>query len=163
MFNSKFGSSKNLGAGACAESVECMLSKWYDVQPGEVPGKSQSSRSFRITPGVTQGCVLRPHKSTAMLQWAMKSWSHAAPLKGFNIRDGQPAMLDLRFADEILVFATSYAEIVSFLHDLITVLSQVGLMLDARGTVVLTNENNYHRIYSCHLGKGIAITPLENG
>ena len=52
----------------------------------------------------------------------------------------RPALLDLRFADDILLFAKSYAETVSFLHDLVTALSQVGLILNASKTVVLTNE-----------------------
>ena len=61
-------------------------------------------------------------------------------LKGFDLGDGQPALLDLRFADDILLFAKSNAEAVSLLHDLATVLSQVGMTLNASKTVVLTNE-----------------------
>ena len=67
-------------------------------------------------------------------------WKRDVPLKGFDLGDGQPALLDLRFADDILLFGKSYAETVSLLHDLATVLSQVGWTVNASKTVVLTNE-----------------------
>ena len=70
----------------------------------------------------------------------MKNWRRDPSLKGFDLGDGQPALLDLRFADDILLFAKSYAETVSLLHDLVNALSQVGLILNANKTVVLTNE-----------------------
>ena len=66
----------------------------------------------------------------------MKNWRRDASLKGFDLKEGQPALLDLRFADDILLFAKSYAETVSLLH----ALSQVVLILSANNTVVLTNE-----------------------
>ena len=87
-----------------------------------------------------QGCVLSPCLFSAMLRWVMTSWRRDASLKGFDLGDGQPALLDLRFADDILLFAKSYAETVSLLHDLVSVLSQVGLILNVNNTVVLTNE-----------------------
>ena len=52
----------------------------------------------------------------------MKGWRRDAPLKGFDLGDGQP--VDLLFADDILLFAKSYAETVSLLHDLATALSR---------------------------------------
>ena len=61
----------------------------------------------------------------------MKGCRRDAPFKGFDLGDSQPALLDLRFADDILLFGKSYAEAVSLLHDLATVLSQVGLILNA--------------------------------
>ena len=60
-------------------------------------------------------------------------------MKGFDLADGQPALLDLRFADDILLFAKSYVQIVSLLHDLVTVLPQVGLTRNANRMVVPTN------------------------
>ena len=89
-------------------------------------GKWGSTRNFPITSGVRQGCVLSPRLFSAVLQWAMKSWRRDASLKGFDLGDGQPALLDLRFADDIILFAKSSAESVSLLHDLVTALSQVG-------------------------------------
>ena len=70
----------------------------------------------------------------------MKARKRDAPSKGFDLGDGEPALLDLRFANEILSFAKSYAETVSLLHDLVIVLSQVGLIRNANNTAVLTGE-----------------------
>ena len=100
-------------------------------------GKWGCSRNFPITSG--EG-VLSPRLFSAMLQWAMKGWRHDACLKGFALRDGQPALLDLRFADDILLFAQSYAETGSPLQDLATVLWQVGLILNASKTLVPTSQ-----------------------
>ena len=120
-----------------------MRSKLYEGQSGEVRGKWESSRNFPILSGVRQGCVLSPRLFSAVLQWAMKTWGRDASLKGFNLGDGQPALLDLRFADDILLFAKSYAETVLLLHDLVTALSQAGLILNAIKTVILTNDSQF--------------------
>ena len=126
-------------------------------------GKWGSSRNFPITSGVRQGCVLSPRLFSAVLQWAMKGWRRDVPLKGFDLGDGQPALLDLRFADDILLFAKSYAEAVSLLHDLATVLSQVGLTLNASNTVVLTNEAQPPLHLQLPSGERIVILEHDSG
>jgi len=93
----------------------------------------------------------------------MKGWRRDAPLKGFELVDGQPALLDLRFADDILLFAKSYAETVSLLHYLVTVLSQVGLILNASKTVVLTNEAQPPQHLQLPSGETIAILEHNSG
>ena len=90
--------------------------------------------------GVKQGCVPSPPVFSAVLQWVMKARKRDAPSKGFDLGDGEPALLDLRFANEILSFAKSFDETVSLLHDLVTVLSQVGLIRNATNTAGLTEE-----------------------
>ena len=109
-----------LRAHGISDHMIWMLSKLHEGQSGEVRCKWGSSRNFPITSGVRQGCVLSPRIFSAVLQWAMKGWKRDVPLKGFDFGDGQPALLDLRFADDILLFAKSYAEAVSLLHDLAT-------------------------------------------
>ena len=140
-----------------------MLSKLYENQSGDVRTKWRSSRNFPITSGVRQGCVLSPRLFSAVLQWAMKGWRRDAHLKGFDLGDGQLALLDLRFADDILFFAKSYAETVSLLHDLTTVLSQVGLILNASKTVVLTNEAQPPEHLQLPSGERIAILEHDCG
>lgn len=115
-------------------SHDIRASKLYESQSGKVRRKSESGRNFSITSGVRQGCGLSPRLFSAVPHWAMIGWS------GFHPGDGQLALLDLRFANDILSFVRSYADTVSLLHDLVTVVSQVGLILNANKTVVLTNE-----------------------
>ena len=96
----------------------------------------------------------------------MKGWRRDAHLKGFDLGDGQLALLDLRFADDILFFANSYAETVSLLHDLttvLTVLSQVGLILNASKTLVLTNEAQPPEHLQLPSGERIAILEHDCG
>ena len=139
------------------------LSKLYEGQSGEVRGKWESSRNFPITSGVRHGCVLSPRLFSAVLQWAMKNWRRDASSKGFDLGDGQPALLDLRFADDILLFAKSHAETVLLLHDLVTALSQVGLILNATKTVVLTNEAQPPQNFQLPSGEKIAILEHNSG
>ena len=87
-------------------------------------------------------------------------------MKRFDLGDGQPALLDPRFADDILLFAKSYAEAVSLLHDLATALSQVGLTLNASKTVVLTNEAQPPQHLQLPSGGGLLfwnMTLVKNG
>ena len=63
-----------------------------------------------------------------------------ALLGGFDLRDGQPALPDFRFADDIVPFEKSFAETASLFPDLVAVLSQVRLIHNASNRVVLTNE-----------------------
>ena len=152
-----------LRAQGISDHMIWMPSKLYEDQSGEVRTKWGSSRNFRITSGVRQGCVLSPRLFSAVLQWAMKGWRRDAHLKGFDLGDGQLALLDLRFADDILLFAKSYAETVSLLHDLTTVLSQVGLILNASKTVVLTNEAQPPEHLQLPSGEMIAILEHDCG
>ena len=152
-----------LRAQGISDHMIWMLSKLYEGQSGEVQGKWGSSRNFPIASGVRQKCVLSPRLFSAVLQWAMKNWRRDASLKGFDLGDGEPALLDLRFADDILLFAKSYVEAVSLLHDLVTALSQVGLILNATKTVVLTNEAQPPQHLQLPSGERIAILEHNSG
>ena len=82
-------------------------------QSREVRGESGSSRNFPMMSGVRQGCVLSPRLLSTVMQWAMEGWRRDAPMKGFDLWDGEPALLDLPFAGDNFVFPKSYAETVS--------------------------------------------------
>ena len=64
---------------------------------------------------------------------AMASWRAENPCGGFDFGDVRRALLDLRFADDILLFAESSSELASLLdsHSLILSFSRVGLQLNA--------------------------------
>ena len=123
-------------------------------------GESGSSRNFPMTSGVRQGCVLSPRLLSTVMQWAMEGWRRDAPMKGFDVWDGEPALLDLPFAGDNLVFAKSYAETVSLLHDLVTVLLQVDLILNVGNTVV--DKRNAQPPQHLQLPSGEEIPILEH-
>ena len=118
-----------------------MISKLYDGQFGEVIGSSGRSRKFNITGGVRQGCVMSPRLFCAVLQFAMRKWRLKVGDLGFDLLDGMPHLIDLRFADDILLFARSALEVGKLLDSLVAELSEVGLVLNADKTVVLTTQS----------------------
>ena len=70
----------------------------------------------------------------------MRKWRHAVGQAGIDLMDGGPNLLDLRFADDIIIFARSRHELGQLVDSLTIHLEQVGLLLNADKTVVLTNE-----------------------
>ena len=109
-------------------------------QHGEIVGDFGRSDEFPITGGVRQGCVLSPRLFCAVLEFAMRKWRHAVGQAGIDLMDGGPNLFDLRFADDILIFARSRHELGQLIDSLMIHLEQVGLLLNAEKTVVLTNE-----------------------
>ena len=67
------------------EHLVWLLENAYDEQFGEVMGEWGKSRSFSITGGVRQGCVLSPRLFSAVLEWALSQWKteigNASPLE----------------------------------------------------------------------------------
>ena len=95
-----------------------LLQHIYDQQIGEVVGEWGRSRNFAITAGVKQGCVLSPRLFSATLEWALRSWKNASQGAGIDLGDGLPNLMELRFADDILLFANSGPEAAQLLDKL---------------------------------------------
>ena len=76
----------------------------YHNQTGVVRDGAGDSRTFDIFSGVRQGCVLSPRLFCAALELAMSEWRLANPHGGVDLGDAMPRLLDLRFADDILIF-----------------------------------------------------------
>ena len=78
---------------------------------GQHVGDFGRNDQFPITGGVRQGCVLSPRLFCAVLEFAMRKWMHAVGQAGIDLMDGGPNLFDLRFADDILIFARSRHEL----------------------------------------------------
>ena len=61
----------------------------------------------------------------------MRKWRHAVGQAGIDLMDGRPHLLDLRFVDDILIFARSLQELGQLIDRLMIHLEQVGLLLNA--------------------------------
>ena len=77
---------------------------------------------------------------TTVLQWATRSSRLFVSQVGFDLGDGQPRPLDFLLADDILLFLQSADEARVVLASLIGHLANVGLILNAGKTVILTTE-----------------------
>ena len=84
-----------------------ILRSLYDNQRGQVLTDSGESREFDIRRGVRQECVLSPRLFCSVLEWALSKWRMRVRTEGIDLEHGGQPLLDLRFADDILAFATS--------------------------------------------------------
>ena len=112
----------------------------YWEQKGQIITKQHTSREFDIKAGVRQGCVLSPRLFSCVLEVALKKWREQLQDGGLDLGDGGIPLLDLRFADDILLFATSSVEAARMVDALVTCLKEVGLALNASKTKILTTQ-----------------------
>ena len=103
----------------------------------------QNSFEFDIAAGVRQGCVLSPRLFCSVLEWALSKWRAQLNGVGCNFQGGGVSLLDLRFADDILILAKSFEEIGHVLDVLVDALRQVGLVLNAGKTKILTTQSQH--------------------
>ena len=69
-----------------------------------------------------------------------RKWRGKVGRLGLDLGDGSQALLDLRFADDILLRATMYIDAGVLLDQVVVCLSQGGLVLNADKTKVMTTE-----------------------
>ena len=101
---------------------------------------SDVSREFCIKAGVRQGCVLSPRLFCSVLQLAMEEWRCDVSHNGLDLGDGGAPLLDLRFVDDILLFAGSAEQLGYMLGKLVISLGKAGLKLRAAKTKALTTQ-----------------------
>ena len=123
-----------------SEHMIWMIQSLYRNQQGQVVGSNGCSRSFDIHGGVRQGCVLSPRLFCSVLEMSMANWRDEMEHLGLDLRDGGRSLLDLRFADDILIFGTDYHIIGVLLDKLVENLAAVGLQLNAQKTKTLTTQ-----------------------
>ena len=71
----------------------------------------------------------------------MSEWRLANPHSGIDLGDATSRLLDLRFADDILIFANTKDEVQRLLDSLVRHLATAGLVLNTSKTVALTTES----------------------
>ena len=77
---------------------------------------------------------------------------------GLDLGDGGPPLLDLRFADDILLFAGSVEQFGYIMPDkLVTSLGNVGLKLNAAKTKVLTTQAQPPKTLTTRAGLEIGV------
>ena len=117
-----------------------IIQRLYSEHVGQVTTPTESSKEFRIRAGVRQACVLSPRLFCAVLEWAMHDWKQAGQHFGIQLQENSQALTDLRFADDILLFALPLQKILEMLRSLVSYLRQVGLVLNASKTKLMTTQ-----------------------
>ena len=115
-----------------------LLQVVYVNQTGQISEHSDVSREFCIKGGMRQGCVLSPRLFCSVVQWAVGAWRCDVSNKGWDVGEGRLPVLDLRHADDILLFAGSAEQLCYMLDKLMISLGKVGLKLNAAKTKVGT-------------------------
>ena len=153
-----------LEAHGVSKHLVWLLQALYHGQEGQVLGDGCTSYVFSILAGVRQGCVLSPRLFCAALEEAMKSWRVKVETLGYGVdlQDGGRCLLDLRFADDVLLFARSAEEASRMLEMLISELEFYGLFLNESKTVVMTTEAQPPQSLALHGGVTVKVLPQDS-
>ena len=98
-----------------------LLAALYCNQTGDVTGKT-----FPIQRGVKQGDVISPLLFNAGLEHAMRKWKLRLQHRGFDLGNGE-YLTNLRYADDLMLYAKHWDELIFMMETLIVELSAVGL------------------------------------
>ena len=113
----------------------------YYGQTGRIGDNSIDGDWFCISKSVRQGCVLSPRSFSCVLEVAFGCWRRKVGNPGLDFQDGMHTLSDLRFADDILLFAKTFEETKFLLDELVTCLAEVGLHLNVGKTKILTTQS----------------------
>ncbi len=129
-----------LGQHGISKHLIWILQCVYYGQTGVVREHDADSCGFNIRCGVRQGCVLSPRLFSSVLEMALSSWRAKMESEGLSLEDGLKPLLDLRFADDILLFCTPLDKAWLLLDELVASLARVGLTLNLEKTKILTTQ-----------------------
>jgi hypothetical protein len=114
-----------------------LINTIYNNSTADVKLQS-SGPSFGIQRGVKQGDPLSPKLFTTILEEVFRSLAGAWEERGIVV--GDKRLSNLRFADDIVLFASSATELQQMLEDLSLASLQVGLKMNRSKTQAMTNS-----------------------
>ena len=120
------------------ECYIALLAALYSDQTGSVNG----SRSFKIMRGVKQGDVLSAILFSAGLEHAMGHWKTRLVDEGFLVKHGHERLTNIRYADDIIIYAKSQNELMHMLVILAEELARIGLNMNIDKTKILSTATN---------------------
>ena len=120
------------------ESHIALLTSLYTNQVGSVNG----SQYFKINRGVKQGDVISAMLFNAGLECAFRRWKIRLHDHGILLASDIERLSNLRYADDMMIFAKSAEELVQMMEWLVEELSFIGLELNTSKTKVLCTLNN---------------------
>jgi hypothetical protein len=120
-----------------------LLSSLYKNQKARVRIAGTVSEWFRIRKGVRQGCVLSPCLFNILAEMAMRK-----ALEGYHgcILIGGRRISNLRYADDIVLLATSVEELQELVDRLVTAGKEYNLEINTSKTKVMAVDGNPAKI-----------------
>jgi len=115
-----------------------LLMEIYDDQVGSANG----SRGFSIQRGVRQGDVLSSLLFNAALEMVFRKWKLRLVNHGWLISPEHERLTNTRYADDILLYGKSLAELKEMMELLHDELSAVGLPMHGNKTKILTSSDS---------------------
>ena len=120
------------------------MAKLHEKRTGHVIA-DKVSKQYKIQRGTKQGDPLSPKMFNAVLERALGKVQAEWRKKGFGIAFGEgleDRLCNLRFADDLIILATSRKQLKSMLLDLSSAAEVVGLELHMGKTKILTNSES---------------------
>ena len=94
-------------------------------------GSVNGSYLFQIQRGVKQGDVLSSMLFNAGLESAFRAWRSKLCNHGFLLNAGSIRLTNVRYADDVMLFAKSEQELIAMIELLVKAFADVGLELNA--------------------------------
>ena len=127
-----------------------LLRKLYNDQTGRVR-TDILSKEFNIGRGTKQGDPLSSLMFNSLLEHVMRPLKTQWEQKHYGLKVGPNSnhqLMNLRFADDVLLIATSQQQITNMLNVLKQAAQVVGLELHPGKTKILSNANLQERVIS---------------
>ena len=122
----------------------CLLRKIYKDQKASVQ-TDEESEIFDIQEGSKQGDPMSSLLFNSVLQFSLKDeiqrWQKKKGMGIYLSDHDHDCLTNLRFADDVMLFATSKEQIQKMLCELKTVTEKVGLRIHPDMTKILSNQN----------------------
>ena len=111
-------------------------------------GTTHGSKSFPIERGVKQGDTLSSLLFNAVIEDVFERWKRRLTGEGWFLGENAGHLTNIRFADDILLFAKSLEDLMQMLTLLREELLRVGLEMHPDKSKIMTNEmmNTYKLI-----------------
>eukprot|EP00973_Karenia_brevis_P036586 5043515-Karenia_brevis.AAC.1 len=123
----------------------------------------KESKPIPIHRGTKQGDPISPALFNAVLQEVFVKIQRAWEKRGWGIECGGKQLTNLRFADDVLLLASSRRQLKGMIADLISGATHVGLQLHMGKTKVLTNCVHADRTPIAIQGKHVEVLSMGQG